>query len=488
MNPLILIPIFVITLLNPLFGQLPNLEVEGAYKEHIRLTQTVGHIDITAAKEPLGLFVLDTNNTKLMSLISTDQGDGNTIGRLGLGIAAPQSMLSLRGPDDYLTGPNIMLTGKTSDQVESGRIRFVEGTALNNYRGGYIHYDGSANRFHIGVHSTNGSDLTDEINAISIHRSNGFVGLGTPNPSARLHSFDGTLTTAQRKILGLFESKFNKRPTLFLSKVGTSVGYGIEYDGTIGSNLEKLKIFWKDTEEERNIVTINNGTTAGRVGINTTSPVTDLEVTSPNNPTIRITSASIGSGRPQIQFNDYNTSTDWAISTELAEGGLAFSKGNASGVQQEILRINDVRLLPLANGTIDLGSSTRRFKTIFLTQSPNVSSDKRLKEDIKSIKHGLNSIMQLNPVQYKMKNGVDRITLGLIAQEVEGVIPEAVHSPDNQNDYYALRYAELIPVLVKAIQEQQEQLFQYEKSLEALTAEVEIMKNKRKSGSYSASK
>ena len=46
-------------------------------------------------------------------------------------------------------------------------------------------------------------------------------------------------------------------------------------------------------------------------------------------------------------------------------------------------------------------------------------------------------------------------TIGLIAQELLEVIPEVVRIPENQEDYLGVKYAELIPVLIKAIQEQQ---------------------------------
>ncbi|MCB0688888.1 MAG: tail fiber domain-containing protein [Saprospiraceae bacterium] len=460
-----------------LISQTPNFEVEGDYKEHIRLTQTTGHIDLTASKDPLGFHILDTNNIKLLSAISVDAGNNSTIGRVGLGTAAPQSMLSLRGPDDYFNGPNILLTGKSSDQIESGRIRFVEGTATNNFRGAYLHYDGSANRFHIGVHSVNGSDLVDEINAISINRSNGFVGLGTPNPASQLHSFDGTQTTAQRKILGLFESTFNKRPTLFLSKSGTSVGYGIEYDGTVGSNLNKLKIFWKDVNQERNIITINNGTNAGRVGVNTSTPVTDFEVTSDLNPTLRITNPvpTTLNTNPKLQFDESSSTTqDWQLSTDA--GGLLLSEGNASGAMTPLYKFDNDDFIPFTTNSINIGRSLYRFKGIFLTESPNVSSDRRLKKEIKPIDHGLEAVLKLNPVRYQLIQGDDRTTLGLIAQEVLPVIPEIVDVPQSSEDYYALHYTELIPVLIKAIQDQQKLIEGYKNTLQSMVADIENLK------------
>ena len=45
--------------------------------------------------------------------------------------------------------------------------------------------------------------------------------------------------------------------------------------------------------------------------------------------------------------------------------------------------------------------------------------------------------------------------MGLIAQEVQSVIKELVHTADDENKTLSVSYTELIPVLIKAIQEQQ---------------------------------
>lgn len=50
-------------------------------------------------------------------------------------------------------------------------------------------------------------------------------------------------------------------------------------------------------------------------------------------------------------------------------------------------------------------------------------------------------------------NGRD--TLGLIAQEVEAVVPEAVGKDENPDHHLALNYGTFIPILIKAVQEQQ---------------------------------
>jgi len=106
-------------------------------------------------------------------------------------------MLTLRGPDETIMGPSLFFFGNSSDQVESGRIRFVEGTASTNFRGAYIRYDGSGNtsgnRLHIGVHNPSSNSTLDDIDIITIERSSGDVGIRRNNPSHPLHV--GTTTS-----------------------------------------------------------------------------------------------------------------------------------------------------------------------------------------------------------------------------------------------------------------------------------------------------
>ncbi len=110
-------------------------------------------------------------------------GTANITGRLGVGDSSPRARLTIRGPNNGTHGPIIFMYGDTFDQFESGRIRFVEGTAAASKRGAYIHYDGRSNRLHIG---TNDNGISD-INAMTFNRTTRDVGVGVSNPTERLH-------------------------------------------------------------------------------------------------------------------------------------------------------------------------------------------------------------------------------------------------------------------------------------------------------------
>lgn len=116
-------------------------------------------------------------------------------GWLGIGTASPHSILSIRSINDSVDGPIITLGGNSANQFESGRIRFFDGTSGTNWRGAYIHYAGTNDRLHIGVHDATNNDIADDINVISIVRSTGQVGIGTQNPAHPLHMSSGAHCT-----------------------------------------------------------------------------------------------------------------------------------------------------------------------------------------------------------------------------------------------------------------------------------------------------
>ena len=92
-------------------------------------------------------------------------------------------------------------------------------------------------------------------------------------------------------------------------------------------------------------------------------------------------------------------------------------------------------------------------------------SDKRLKRDILPIKNALDKILMLNGVTYNWnkefnpdQNLDDNNHIGLLAQDVEKIIPQIVSTDDSKHQLKSMTYTELIPVLIEAIKEQQTQI------------------------------
>ena len=96
------------------------------------------------------------------------------------------------------------------------------------------------------------------------------------------------------------------------------------------------------------------------------------------------------------------------------------------------------------------------------------TSDEKYKYNILPISYGLNTILQLKPVNFQWIEGEEN-DLGFIAQDVADIIPEAVNA--NWNSDLLMRYESIIPILTKAIQEQNA-------LIKALEQRILILENK----------
>ena len=104
------------------------------------------------------------------------------------------------------------------------------------------------------------------------------------------------------------------------------------------------------------------------------------------------------------------------------------------------------------------------------TGSFNAVSDSRLKKNIVDIQYGLQAVLDLHPVAYNMNDqeDTDEKALGFIAQEALEVVPESVS--EMMGGMYGMDKVSLIPVLVKAIQEQQAIIASLTQRIETLEA------------------
>jgi hypothetical protein len=101
-------------------------------------------------------------------------------------------------------------------------------------------------------------------------------------------------------------------------------------------------------------------------------------------------------------------------------------------------------------------------------------SDERLKENIKPLESQLNNIKQLKPSRFDWKDQTkSRYTddVGFIAQEIRNILPILVTGDESEGDMLSVDYSKLTPILVKALQEQQE-------IIESLTKRIEDLENK----------
>ena len=131
-------------------------------------------------------------------------------------------------------------------------------------------------------------------------------------------------------------------------------------------------------------------------------------------------------------------------------------------------------------GMYSTGAANYRFYvgwggTVYATSTTITAiSDQRLKENIRDLDEGLATVMALKPRKFdwKVGKGADiKNARGFIAQEFETVLPDMIETwkdpaPEGEEPYKAIN-ANLIPSLVKAIQEQQAIINQLKARLDA---------------------
>jgi uncharacterized protein YaiE (UPF0345 family) len=178
------------------------------------------------------------------------------------------------------------------------------------------------------------------------------------------------------------------------------------------------------------------------------------------------TAAYAATNRRVFEINGTSSSLI-ALKTADVKQAYFFSNGNGG----DVYLTKDTG----TNSFIFQNQSNGVFLSVGATSWSSIS-DIRLKNINSNIENAVDSLMTLKTINYSWKSDADKKeNLGLIAQEVEKVFPQviskskfkgnnATNISEDDTEYLSVRYAELVPVLIKAIQE--------------LKAEIDELKNK----------
>ena len=154
---------------------------------------------------------------------------------------------------------------------------------------------------------------------------------------------------------------------------------------------------------------------------------------------MRITSAgTICVGKTNDSLNTVGTNVfSGSISLTRASGlCLAANRRGSDGSISEFYKSDTLV------GNISVTSSATAY---------NTSSDYRLKEDLQDFK-GLDLVSKIPVYDYKWKADESR-SYGVMAHELEEVLPQAVTGDKDAEDMQSVDYSKIVPLLVKSIQE-----------------------------------
>jgi len=310
-------------------------------------------------------------------------------------------------------------------------------------------------------------------NALIVEGGN--VGIGTSSPTSKLHIAGDIRHTASLVSQGANYAstwmRFNEHKwgnSLILGAGGLTVLGSGESSSQVKSNVSasdetlylssdgaikfvtKLQSGWNSRVEPMTILS------DGRIGIGTNSPKAqlhiatgnDVDLTSEDNP---LTIGSTSGENIAIDGNEILARNNGAgAPLYLAlENGATVSIGSGAGSSYKLNLPNDT--------SNDVGRArANRWDTY---------SDSRVKKNQKLITNGLEIINKLQPKRYiqygsKFKDGKlkltgnGEVTYGLIAQEMQDVLPEAVYQPEDETkDLWSVNYEKVIPFLISGEQE-----------------------------------
>jgi trimeric autotransporter adhesin len=204
----------------------------------------------------------------------------------------------------------------------------------------------------------------------------------------------------------------------------------------------------------------NNGTSVN-VGIGTTTPGATLEVDGPNQIDVLIQAPESGVGAGL----DLNTTGTGGLHWEILDTGSASGQGANKLNIRNVNSSTDI-LTILADGHVGIGT-TSADNTLTVNGSADkpsggswgTYSDARLKTVNGGFTDGLSQLMKIQPIHYRYKPGNAmgiRDTdehIGVVAQDVQKVIPEAV--TQNSKGYLLVNNDPIIWTMLNAIKEQQ---------------------------------
>ncbi len=219
----------------------------------------------------------------------------------------------------------------------------------------------------------------------------------------------------------------------------------------------------------------------GKVGIGTNIPKDELHV---------MGKARIQNETPNLKFMDENDvqKAIFQYSTGSQSSELAIFSTDNMTLYAGLL---GAKLSLLENGNVGIGETNPAY-TLDVNGDGNftgeltAASDLRLKHNIKTLENASHILNKLNPVSYEFKHEAypdlslsEGVRLGLIAQEVEDVLPSlvSVKSQITEEDgtlsqYKSLNYIDLIPILIKSHQEQSALIGQLRDEIELLKSDT----------------
>lgn len=212
-----------------------------------------------------------------------------------------------------------------------------------------------------------------------------------------------------------------------------------------------------------------------------------------NDPIYHVGNVFIGTG-----------STTTTRNLQVWNGATTGTRADIGSIEYLLDDTNEIRFSDLfttqTDAGQDVGSATKRWTAIYSANGVIQTSDATQKERIEPLSYGLTEVLKLNPVTFRWKQEKEdafvipekekEVKLGLIAQEVQKILPETIADKEwyldgehpekgiveKEAERLGISYSELITVTIKAIQEQQIEIEALKKEKEKLEKAINLLK------------
>lgn len=291
----------------------------------------------------------------------------------------------------------------------------------------------------------------------------GLVGIGTTAPSAQ---FAVTPPSNPATATGTLQTAIGEATNNSAYQMRMGYYLGNTYQGVInsiaGGNGADLLL----------------NPSGGNVGIGTTAPTTSrVQVKGANNATTSYDDGVKVTSLNETVYMQYSWAGLNATSTMLfatggtermridASGNLLVGTTSSASVSGDAFLYSPVSSNIALCHSSSISSGTNYIGFLFngstigsITQSGttavlyNVTSDARLKENISDADNASSLIDALQVRKFDWKAHSSHQRYGFVAQELLGVVPEAVHQPADPDEMMAVDYSKLVPMLIKEVQ------------------------------------
>ena len=427
-----------------------------------------------------------------------------TTDKVGIGTTNPTSKLTVQGDvlvSGVLTAANLVGTALSISGISTiGTVEISSGIITATTGSGDVVYygDGSKLKFvtaessavAIATNTTNQSQFltyvtqTGSVSGLGVtttglvfNPSTNSLGIGTITPTSKL-DVRGDVSIASTLGIGTLIDivPYDTLNSGTLSWEGSAGQlFSITNNLTTGSIYSVNDVSGIPSIDVDANGTIQLGPYGGNIGLGTTNPTSKLHVVGD----VRVSGASTFGGILELdaELRDINGSVGAAGSILTSTGvGVSWSSSTSSAASIPITNTTTnathyVGFSPVSTGTtstLNVTTDKLQFNPSSGTLSATVFtslSDRTQKEDIRPIENSIEIVKQLTGVRYNWKNNTNQPSIGLIAQDVEEVIPEVV--VEMADGLKSVSYGNIVAVLIEAIKEQQVRIEELESRLNA---------------------